>query len=137
MLYPLSLLFLLLPIHVAFGWFTVFSLALAGMSMYVFARVLGLRLPAATLAGLTYQGSGFLAISVVFPMVIAGAVWLPLLLAAIHRLAQVAKGQDGSTRASQTSVFLPWMAVVAIAIGLAALAGHVEILYYTLLVGGF
>ena len=137
MLYPLSLLFLLLPIHVAFGWFTVFSLALAGMSMYGFARVLGLRLPAATLAGLTYQGSGFLAISVVFPMVIAGAVWLPLLLAAIHRLAQVAKGQDGSTRASQTSDFLPWMAVGAIAIGLAALAGHVEILYYTLLVGGF
>ncbi len=94
MLYPLSWLFLLLPIHVAFGWFTVLSLAIAGMTMYAFARVLGLRRSSALLAGLVYQGSGFFTISVVFPMIVAGAAWLPLLLAAIHQLAPRARRGD-------------------------------------------
>lgn len=132
MLYPLSLLFLVLPIHAAFGWFTVFSLASAGMTMYALARTLGLSRAAALLTGLVFQGSGFFSISVVFPMMIAGAAWLPLLLAAIHRMGQQARGEG---RADATA-FLPWMALGAVAIGLAALAGHVEILYYTLLVGG-
>lgn len=130
MLYPLSLLFLLLPLPVAFGWFTALSLALAGMTMYVFGRVLGLRAPAALLAGLIYQGSGFLTISVVFPMIVAGAAWLPLLLAALHRLGQLAR------QGARSDAFLPWLGIGSIAIGLTALAGHVEILYYTLLVGG-
>jgi O-antigen/teichoic acid export membrane protein len=133
MLYPLSILFLVLPIHAAFGWFTVFSLAIAGMTMYLLARVLGLNRTAALLAGLVYQGSGFFTISVVFPMMVAGAAWLPLLLASIHRMGKKSRGEP----TADASAYLPWMAVGAVAIGLTALAGHIEVLYYTLLVGGF
>ncbi|MDQ4078884.1 MAG: hypothetical protein M3220_21915, partial [Chloroflexota bacterium] len=171
MLYPLSWLFLVLPIHLAFGWFTVLSLAVAGMTMYLFARVLGLRPASAMLAGLIYQGSGFFTISVVFPMIIAGAAWLPLLLAALHQLGHWAretstgkttlpaphkvrrpKAEGGtlgmkddtanawpvhpSSFILHPSSFIPWMATGAVAIGLAGLAGHPEIFYYTLLVGG-
>ncbi|MCB0160007.1 MAG: hypothetical protein KDD83_17870, partial [Caldilineaceae bacterium] len=44
-LYPLSILFYLLPINVAYGWFTALQVGLAGVNLYIFARVLGLRRP--------------------------------------------------------------------------------------------
>ncbi len=125
MLYPLSLLFLLLPLPMAFGWFAALSLTLAGLTLYGLLRVLGVGQGGALLGGLAFQGSGFLTTSLVFPMIVAGAAWLPLLLAALHRLAW--PGKAGR---------LPWMGVGAIAIGLTGLAGHPEVLYYTLLVGG-
>ena len=39
-LYPLNVLFYVLPLEVAYGWFTALQVALAGMTMYVFGRVL-------------------------------------------------------------------------------------------------
>ncbi len=127
LLYPLSLLFLLLPIDVAYSGFALLSLALAGITMYHFGRSVGLARGPAILGGLIYQGCGFLTISLVFPMMVAGAAWLPLLLAALHRLAQ-----KEHTFAS----LLPWFTIGASSIGGAVLAGHVEVFYYTLLVGG-
>jgi hypothetical protein len=66
--YPFSLLFLILPLPQAYGWYTVSQLWLAGLWLYVFGRVLGLRRASAALAGLVYQGCGFMAVSAaVFP----------------------------------------------------------------------
>ncbi|MBN1312560.1 MAG: hypothetical protein JXB30_14185, partial [Anaerolineae bacterium] len=83
-LYPFSLLFLILPLASAYGWFTVLQLWIAAISMYIFARVLGIRRAGALIAALTYQLSGYFMGSVVFPMILAGAAWLPLLLAMIE-----------------------------------------------------
>jgi hypothetical protein len=130
MLYPFSLLFLILPIPAAFGWFAVSQLWLAGVSMVVLARVLGLRRPAALIAALAYQLSGYLLIGSVFPMIVATAAWLPLELAMIElALRQQPVGGRPAT--------LPWAAVGAVGLGMAALAGHVETLYVTLLVMAF
>lgn len=125
MLYPLALLYLILPIHVAYGWFAHLSLVLAGITMFAFGRSVGLSRSAALIAGLTYQGCGFLTISLVFPMMVAGAAWLPLLLAALHHL----------SKAPRAHAFVALL-IGSGAIAGAVLAGHVEILYYTLLVGG-
>src|SRR5687767_14393492 len=67
-------------------------------------------------------------VSVVFPMIIAAAVWLPLVLTAIELAVrqQPALGERPAT--------LPWIVLGAGALGLQILAGHVEITYYTLLV---
>jgi hypothetical protein len=80
-LYPFTALFLILPTWLAYGWFTVSQLWLAGVNMYLFTRVLGLRKPASLIAALAYQLSGFMMVSVVFPMIIATAAWLPFILA--------------------------------------------------------
>ncbi|HRL14762.1 MAG TPA: hypothetical protein PKX07_22965, partial [Aggregatilineales bacterium] len=40
-LYPLSLIYYVLPLTAAYGWFTVVNLWLAGVFMYAFARGLG------------------------------------------------------------------------------------------------
>ncbi|GAB4278607.1 MAG: hypothetical protein Kow0080_30330 [Candidatus Promineifilaceae bacterium] len=122
--YPLSLLFFLLPIPAAYGWFALLQLWLTGVFMYIFARVLGTGRGGATIAGLVYQGSGFMLTSTaVFPMIIAAAAWLPLLLACIELIINHPSP-------------LVWAAAGAIALGLQIFAGHVEITYYTLLIMG-
>ena len=97
--------------------------------MYLFGRVLRLGRFPALIAGITYQLSAFFLVSVVFTMIIAAAAWLPLLLAIIEIM--VRKQEDKGT-----GPFVPIVYVVvgAVALGIHVLAGHPEILVYTLMV---
>ena len=127
MLYPFSWLFFFLSPAKAYGWYTVIQLWLAAVSMYVFARTLGMRRGSGALAGLIYQGSGFLIVSAaVFPMIIGAAVWLPLLLACIEKIVNTSERRTGTT--------MLWVGLGAVVLGLQILAGHIEITYYTLLI---
>lgn len=131
-LYPPSLLFYVLPLERAYGAFTVLQLWLAGAFMYLFARVLRLARPGALIAGMVYQLSAVMIVSVVFSMIIAAFAWLPLLLAIVELMIrrQELKG---------AGPFVPivYVAAGAVALGMLVLAGHPEILVYTLLVTAF
>ncbi len=129
--YFLSVLFYLLPVEAAYGWFTAIQLAIAGMNAYLLGRVLKLRPVAALFSGIAFQFSGFLIVSVVFSMVIAAAAWLPLLLAIIERVIQK---QEEKGIANFRPI--PYVVAGAVVVGLVVLAGHPEFLYYTLLVAG-
>jgi O-antigen/teichoic acid export membrane protein len=131
-LYPLSVLFYILPLTRAYGVFTVLQLWLAGVFMYVFARVLRMGRFPALIAGITYQLSAFFVVSVVFTMIIAAAAWLPLLLAIVEVM--VRKQEEKGT-----GPFVPivYVALGSVALGLHVLAGHPEILVYTLMVVAF
>jgi O-antigen/teichoic acid export membrane protein len=131
-LYPLSGLFYVLPLTRAYGIFTVLQLWLAGAFMYLFGRVLRMGRFAALIAGITYQLSAFLLVSVVFTMILAAAAWLPLLLAVIEIM--VRKQEEKGT-----GPFVPiiYVLVGAAALGIHVLAGHPEILVYTLMVMAF
>jgi O-antigen/teichoic acid export membrane protein len=121
-----------LPLANAYGWFVVSQLWLAGVLTYILARVLGLRRSSSAAAGLIFQGSGFLLVSsAVFPMILAAAVWLPLLLACIEKIIRNNLQQEGAGKS------LPWAALGSIVLGIQILAGHIEITYYTLLVMAF
>jgi O-antigen/teichoic acid export membrane protein len=141
--YPFSIFFLLLPLSQAYGWYTISQLWLAGVLAYFLGRVLGLKRPSAFIAGLVYQGCGFMLTSAaVFPMIIGAAAWLPLLLACIEQIvAGRARPDDGRRTADDEvgngrSRTLLWVLLGAVALGMQLLAGHVEITYYTLLVMG-
>lgn len=95
LLYPLSVLFLLLPVGPAFGWFALVHLALAGLGSYWLARTLGLRPVSATLAGVGYMGNGFLMAWLLFPEFSAVSAWLPVALACVERYEQHAVGERG------------------------------------------
>ncbi|MCY3904929.1 MAG: oligosaccharide flippase family protein [Caldilineaceae bacterium] len=129
--YFLSALFYVLPLEAAYGWFTAIQVAFAGINAYAFGRTLKLRPVAALLAGILFQFSGFLIVRVVFTMIVAAAVWLPLLLAIIEKVIQrqEEKGLAGFRP-------IPYVVAGAAVIGLIALAGHPEFLYYSLLVAG-
>ncbi|HSJ58492.1 MAG TPA: YfhO family protein, partial [Anaerolineae bacterium] len=128
-LYPLSGLFYVLPLARAYGLFTVLQLWLAGISMYALARVLHLGRWGALVAAIVYQLSAFFLVSVVFTMIIAAAAWLPLLLAVIERVMQ--KQEE---KGSGPFVPIVYILIGAVALGVHVLAGHPEILVYTLLV---
>ena len=126
-LYPLQWLFHLIPIPRAYGVFIVLQLGLAGIWMYLLGRLIGAKKTGAFLAGITFQLSGFLIVSVVHPMIVAAASWLPLLLALIELTLRRAPFFKGRT-------MLPWALLGAMALGLSMLAGHAELTYFTLLV---
>lgn len=130
-LYPFSLIFYVAPLWQAYGWFTVSQLWLAGVWMYLLARVLGLRRPAAVIAAVTYQLSAFFVFSIVFSMIIAAAAWLPFILAMVEL---TIRRQPGLGRRPARA---PWVVLGALGLGMAMLAGHVEMIYpYTLFVIG-
>jgi O-antigen/teichoic acid export membrane protein len=130
-LYPFSLLYYVLPLPVAYGWFTVSQLWLAGVCMYLLVRGLRIGPPAALLSGITYQLSGFFLASAVFPMMIAAAAWIPLLVLMVELVIR----QGPFLRRRPSSI--PWVGIGALALGCNILAGHVEITYYALLISGF
>ncbi|MFN8372230.1 MAG: oligosaccharide flippase family protein [Anaerolineae bacterium] len=130
-LYPFNILYYTLDLAAAYGWFTVVQLWLAGAFMYAFMRGLHLGRFGALVAGVTYQLSGFFVISAVFPMIIASAAWLPLVLLMTEYVIR----QQPALRQRPTSAV--WVIIGALALGCNVLAGHVEITYYTLIITAY
>lgn len=135
-LYPLSAIFYIFPLTKAYGYFTVLQLLLAGVFMYVYARTIRLERVGSLVAAIVYPFSGFMIVSVVHPMIIAAASWLPLLLAIVERLIRTQEEQTPGQKSPPVS-YIPWIALGAFAMGLQFLAGHVEIAYYVILVTAF
>jgi len=129
-LYPLSVLYYVLPLTAAYGWFTVAALWLAGWFMYLFLRGLGLSRIGGVVGGLTYQLSGFLVVSAVHPMIIGAAVWLPVLLLMAEFIIR------RQTILKRTATPL-WVVLGAAALAFNIFSGHPEITIYTLLITGF
>jgi len=129
-LYPFSAIFYVMDLPAAYGWYTVSQLWLAGVFMYVFMRGLGIGRFGGAVAGVSYQLSAFFVISVVFPMIIGAAIWLPLILLMAEYVirAQPIRGRPATPI---------WAVIGAAALGCNILSGHVEITYYTLLVTAF
>jgi O-antigen/teichoic acid export membrane protein len=131
-LYPLSVVFYILPLWLAYGVFTWLQLGIAAACMYLFARVLGLRRIAAILSAIIFAFSGFLIVSVNFTMIIAAAAWLPLLLALVEI---IVKKQEARGTGAYSPI--PYVVLGASVLAVQIYAGHVEITYYVLMVSGF
>jgi O-antigen/teichoic acid export membrane protein len=133
--YPFTLIYYILPLWLAFGWFTVSQLWLAGIFMYLLIRGLDLGRFAGVVAAVTYQLSGSLIVATVHPMIQAGAAWLPLLILMLEFIIQWRPflrrfyGEPIPVLA-----LIPWVLIGGVGLGMNFLAGHVEITYYTLLI---
>ncbi|MHB9091922.1 MAG: YfhO family protein, partial [Chloroflexota bacterium] len=128
-LYPLSLLFYLLPVASGFAYVTAINFFLGGIFMYLFLRVVGAGRVGGLVGGVAYAFSGFMVVSVVFPMIVSAAIWLPMLVLVIELALQRA---EHGRRPN-------WLLVVigAAVVGIQFFAGHVEISLYVLLTAGF
>jgi O-antigen/teichoic acid export membrane protein len=129
-LYPISIIYYIMPLWLAYGWFTVVNLWLAGVFMYLFGRGLGISRTGAMLAGVIYQFCGFVIASVVFQMMIGALPWLPLMLLMAEYIVR-----EESLFGRKTAI--PWVAIGAAALGMNVLAGHVEVTLYSLLITGY
>lgn len=129
MMYPFSILFYILPLANAYGWFALLHTFLAGAAMYYLARTLGIKRLGSIVAGVMYMFSGFVFIHNVFPMIMASLVWLPLILAIVERIARRAENGQLTLKG-----ILPLLIVGTLAIAMVMLAGHPEMYYYVGLV---
>src|SRR5262249_7143983 len=103
-IYPLGVLFYLLPVAYAYGPFLALHLFLGGAFAYAFARVLGCRAGAALIGGLGFAFSAFLVVSFTWPMIVSAAVWLPLLLLFVELI--VRRAERGGSLAGQLGLAL-------------------------------
>ncbi|MFI5265792.1 MAG: oligosaccharide flippase family protein [Chloroflexota bacterium] len=121
-LYPFVLLWLVLPLAYAYGWFAALHLFFAGAGAYAFLRVSGGSRTAGIVAGLTYMFSARLVTSVLWPQMMGAIVYLPLLLLLVELTVRQARRR--------------WPVVPAIAgalvLGLSILAGHIEASVYVM-----
>ena len=126
-LYPFSILFYILPIDRAYGYFSALQIAIAALTMFAFMRVLGLRRFSASISAITYAFSGFMIVSTTFPMIISAAAWLPAVLACVELM----------VRSKDLPRKILFTLIGAIVLGIQFLAGHVEISIYILIVTAF
>jgi len=129
-LYPLSLIYYVMPLTSAYGWFTVVNLWLGGVLMFALMRGLHVSRFGATLSAITYQLAGMFVASAVHPMILGAVVWLPLLLLMAEFII------TGRTLRGRPAALI-WASVGALALALNVFAGHPEIMIYTLLIAGY
>ena len=123
-LYPLGVLFYLLPLPQAYAWFIALHLWLGALFASWLARTLGATRLGGVVAGVSFAFCGYLVVSFLWPMVVSTAIWLPALLATIERLFRGAG-------------FRPALVALGAGIvGMQFLAGHLEMSLYLLLTAG-
>ncbi len=83
--YPLSLVFLLVPLPYAFGLYTLVNVALAGIGCYAFARTIRLGVGASMVVGLCFMYSGFFLSWLQFPEFSGATAMLPWCFWAVAR----------------------------------------------------
>ncbi len=84
--YPLNIIFVLAPLPQAYVIYTVLHLWLAGVFQYLFLRRIGVGPFGCAIGGVVFATCGFLAMQLIWPMLLGSAVWLPLMLLWILRL---------------------------------------------------
>lgn len=126
-LYPFSILFYLLPIERAFGYFVALQFAIAAISMFAFMRTIHVNRFGAIISAITYAFSAFFVVSTAFPMILSAAAWLPAILACTELIIS-------SNKSSRQILFA---LIGAILLGVQFLAGHIEISIYILIVTAF
>jgi len=151
-LYPLSVFFYLLPVPWAYAPYTWLHLALAGLFMYAYLRVIRVPRIGATLGGIAFMFCGFLVVSFVWPQILGTAIWLPLCIAFVELVIRAAETpspdppapcphREGGVTPSlagegpgerSTPPLILYIILGGGAVGMQFLAGHMEISFYIL-----
>jgi hypothetical protein len=120
---PVLLALLALPPDRAFIALRLLHLAVAAIGMFVFARTWRLPYPSAALAGVVFTFGNFLQAQIHHENIVRTASWLPLLLAFTEL----------ALRSSTSADRWRWTALAAVALGLAGLSLHSQMLAIDLL----
>ena len=117
-LYPLNVLFWLLPVERAMGLSLALHAILAGVTMYALARDLGLTRIGSVVAALAFMFSGYMVARGAFLTEVSALPWLPLLWLYGRRLVRRRRLSD--------------LVLLSGAIAVQFLAGHAQTWFYSL-----
>ncbi|MDE3076071.1 MAG: hypothetical protein KGJ86_11635, partial [Chloroflexota bacterium] len=117
-----TVLFLILPVAYAYGYFAALHLFLAGAFTYAYLRVIGVSRAGGVVGALAFMFSGRMVTSVLWPQMVGAMVYLPLLLVMVELIFRQAHGRWPVVPAMAGSLIL----------GLSILAGHIEASVYVM-----
>ncbi|MBI2865621.1 MAG: oligosaccharide flippase family protein [Chloroflexi bacterium] len=126
-LYPLGVMFYLLPVAQAYGWFMALHVFLAGLFTYIYLRVIGANRFGSMVGGVAFMFCNLLIVSFIWPMVVSTVIWLPLLLA----VAEIVLRRFERDPRPWRSAF-PYLLLGSMILGLHFLAGHFEFSFFVL-----
>jgi hypothetical protein len=118
---PFHLIAYIGSVPVALGWMAAVRLHVAGVGMFLLARIWGLGRWGRWFSGLAYPFSGFVVVWLLYP-VTAVAVWMPWLFLATEKLFRRPTARSAG-----------WLAIV---VALVVLGGHIQTSAHVLLAGG-
>lgn len=116
-LYPLTLLYLLLPQIDSWTILVIVQPLLATLFTYLYSRKMGVGKPGSWLAAISYGWSGFMAVWLEYNTVGHVILWLPFMLLSIEHL--------------RDKISARWLCLLALSHTMAILAGHPQIYAYT------
>ncbi len=117
--YPGNILFLLMPVREAFVWSAALHLGLLGLFMWLLLRKWGLRKSSATYGAILISYCTWQVSWLQLPTFLCTFCWLPLILLALHFLAE--------NPSVKNSVLL------GLSLGMCLLGGHLQIAFYCLI----
>lgn len=124
--YPLNVLFFVFDFPVAWTLYVVLQPILSGIFFFVYARSLGLTRSASLLGALSWSFGGFAIAWLTWGTIVHAALWLPLLLLSIDKLA---------VHQAKRRYYIRWSACLIGAASMTIFGGHMQIAFYILLFG--
>jgi len=122
--YPLNIIFVIIPIDVAFGWFALIHLLISGWGIYALLSLWGIRPSCALIGACSFMLCGFIMAWLNYITLICTAAWLPVAIAA-HECALRRIGSNASVVTA-----LPWSILTSLTMAMPVLAGHMQIAFY-------
>ena len=130
-LYPLNILFFLIPFSAAWSILIFLQPLLAGIFLYLYLRNLNIRKEASLLGSISFAFSGFSIAWMEWGTVLHSALWLPLILLAIDRIFLILSSQKIFN--FQFSIF-KWAGVFVFSLVSSFFAGHLQTFFYVFLI---
>lgn len=118
--YPLNFLFFVLPFNFAWTILVILQPLLAGIFLYLYLRFFKVSQLGSMIGGFTFAFSGFSIAWLEWNTIIQTVMWLPLILLVKEKLLQ--------------KMTLKWVIILIFAEVSAFLAGHLQLLFYTLII---
>ena len=126
-LYPINLIFFVLPFEAAWSFYIFLEPILAGIFMYLYLKNLNLNNRSAAFGSIAFSFSGFFVSWLEWGTVLHTALWLPLIFLTIDKLTANIKDR----------VLNKWNLVLMLALSFSFLSGHLQIFFYSFLISIF
>jgi hypothetical protein len=126
-LYPLNILFFILPFQISWSLLILLEPLLAGVFLYLYLNNLKLRKEASLLGAIVFSFSGFSIAWMQWGTIVHTALWLPLVLFSVDKLFV----QFNNLRLLSKYI-LVWSIILVFSLASSFLAGHLQTFFYLL-----
>lgn len=124
--YPMNIIFLFMPFSIAWTILIIIQPCLAALFLYLYLRNKKILPPVAAFAGIAWGFCGFSIAWLTWGTIVQTALWLPLILLSIDKIAEV----------NGKRIKICWSAVLALSSAFALFAGHAQVAVYIFIFAG-